>query len=440
MTPSPEERRSTTDRNQPVMTIGACAAAASVVILMSTGLASFASGDQLRSGSYYTGKYENLFSRLLEKSDPEIQSRIDTAFDRLFFGADRSQRVYYEVGNDMGYIEDIANDDVRTEGMSYGMMIAVQMNRKDVFDRIWKWSTTHMQMRTGPHAGYFAWHCRTDGTVLDSTAASDGEQWFGMSLFFASARWGDSTGIYNYRSEAQKILDTMLHKETEPDHGSVTDMFNRNFKIVAFVPAERASGFTDPSYQLPHFYELWARWAVNDNDFWCDAADSSRNLLARSQDTTTGLYPDYSRFNGAPFPWFGGHADFRFDAWRVAMNLSLDYEWFAADPREVNEANRILDFFYSEGIDSYVNQYTLAGKSLSNDRSAGLIAMNAVAALASTNADRKLFVERLWNTPVPSGHYRYYDGMLYMLAMLQVSGKFRIYDPTGKPVPSCSGK
>ena len=40
----------------------------------------------------------------------------------------------------MGYIEDIANNDVRTEGMSYGMMIAVQMNRKEVFDSLWKWA------------------------------------------------------------------------------------------------------------------------------------------------------------------------------------------------------------------------------------------------------------------------------------------------------------
>jgi len=30
-----------------------------------------------------------------------------------------------------------------------------------------------------------------------------------------------------------------------------------------------------------------------------------------------------------------------------------------------------------------------------------------------------------------------YDGLLYMLAMLQVSGNFRIYDPTGTPILAC---
>ena len=54
--------------------------------------------------------------------------------------------------------------------------------------------------------------------------------------------------------------------------------------------------------------------------------------------------------------------------------------------------------------------------------------MNTVACLASTNDNAKDFVEDLWNVEIPTGKYRYYDGMLYMLGMLQVSGNFRIYD------------
>ncbi len=54
--------------------------------------------------------------------------------------------------------------------------------------------------------------------------------------------------------------------------------------------------------------------------------------------------------------------------------------------------------------------------------------MNAVAALASTNENRKDFVKELWRLPVPDGPFRYYDSMLYMLAMLQVSGNFKVYD------------
>lgn len=392
----------------------------------------------LKNGSYYSGIYRNLFADLLGKNSSEVKSKLDSTFNQLFFGNDNTQRVYYPVGSDMAYIEDIGDVDVRTEGMSYGMMVAVQMDKKDVFDRLWKWATTHMQLKSGPHKGYFAWHCKEDGTVLDSSAASDGEQWFVMSLFFASARWGNGTGIYDYRTQAQNILNTMLHKASEPGHGNVTNMFSDDEKLVVFVPATHASEFTDPSYQLPHYYELWARWSDKDNQFWCDAATASRELLKHSANPVTGLSPDYSQFDGKPLsPWRGGHGDFRFDAWRVAMNVAVDYEWFREDQWEVTESNRVLDFFQSQGINDYGNQYTLDGKTLGNDHSKGLVAMNAVAAIASTNSSTKDFVQALWNTPIPTGLYRYYDGMLYMLALLQVGGNFRIYDPTGKPVPAC---
>ena len=392
-----------------------------------------------KNGAYFTGVYPDLFADILALNHAVVRARVDTSFHQLFHGKDSTERVYYPVGSDMAYIEDIGNNDVRTEGMSYGMMIAVQMDKKEEFDRLWKWAKTFMQFTDGPHKGYFAWHCRTNGTLLDSTAASDGEEWFVMSLFFASARWGDGQGPYRYRAEADRILNTMLHKESEPEHGSVTNMFNAKEKLVAFVPAMRANTFTDPSYQVPHFYELWARWAIRDNRFWCHVATASRRLLKQAADRKTGLSPDYSKFDGKPIsPWRGGHADFRFDAWRVAMNVAVDWEWFQKDAWEVTQSNRLLDFFHSQGIGKYGNQYSLTGKQLGSDHSTGLVAMNAVAGLASTSNKRKEFIEELWNTPVPTGHYRYYDGMLYLLALLHISGNFRIYDPTGHAIPACS--
>ena len=67
------------------------------------------------------------------------------------------------------------------------------------------------------------------------------------------------------------------------------------------------------------------------------------------------------------------------------------------------------------------------GKELSKDHSTGLVSMNAAACLASTNENRKDFVNELWNVGIPDGPYRYYDGILYMLGMLQISGNFKIY-------------
>ncbi len=376
--------------------------------------------------SYETGVYRNLFAEYLGKSEAEVQAKLDAAWQQLFYGDDTTQRVYYPVGEDMAYIMDIGNNDVRTEGMSYGMMIAVQLDKKEEFDRLWKWTKTYMYQTEGPYRGYFAWHCTPEGKKLDSGPASDGEEWFVMALFFASGRWGDGEGIFNYRAEAQQILDTMLHKSEE--NTIATNMFDPNTKQVVFVPSGRNATFTDPSYHLPAYYELWARWAERDNDFWAEAAQASREFFRKAAHPQTGLMPDYARFDGTPVK-DPEHEDFRFDAWRTLSNVAVDYAWFGVDPWQVEQSNRVLTFLASHGIDTFPNQFTLDGQPLSNDHSTGLVAMAAVAALAANREIGEPFVQALWDARIPTGKWRYYDGMLYMLALLHVSGNFRIYSP-----------
>jgi oligosaccharide reducing-end xylanase len=370
------------------------------------------------SGSFATGLYRNLFQEYLGKSDAEVQAKVDAAFQQLFYGDDATQRVYYPAGPDMAYIEDIGNQDVRTEGMSYGMMIAVQLDKKPEFDRLWKWAKTYMYQAAGPYQGYFAWHCSTDGQKLDPNPASDGEEWFVTALFIASERWGSGQGIFDYRQQAQAILNTMRSQ-----NGIATAMFDPHYKQVVFVPAGVNATFTDPSYQLPAFYELWARLAGQDNLFWSQAARASRLFFHQAANPTTGLMPDYANFDGTPAA-NADHKDFRFDAWRTLSNVAVDHAWFAQDPWQVTQSDRVLKFLASQGLNSYPNQYSLTGQPLSGDHSTGLVAMAAVASLAATPAIGKPFVQALWDAQIPFGTWRYYDGMLYLLGLLHVSGKF----------------
>ena len=107
----------------------------------------------------------------------------------------------------------------------------------------------------------------------------------------------------------------------------------------------------------------------------------------------------------------------------------MDYAWFGIDPWQFEQSDRMRKFLASQGMDSYPNQYSLDGKALSGVHSTGLVAMAAVAALAANPEIGSPFVHALWDTRIPSGQWRYYDGMLYMLALLQVSGNFRVYAP-----------
>jgi oligosaccharide reducing-end xylanase len=377
--------------------------------------------------SFETGEYRNLFVEYLGLPEAEVQARLDAAWQQLFFGGE-AERVYYPVGADLAYVQDIGNGDVRSEGMSYGMMIAVQRDQQAVFDRLWKWATTYMLQADGPYQGYFAWHCAPDGTKLASNPASDGEEWFVMALLFASARWGDGAGLFDYRAQAQAILDTMLHKADQPG-GLATNMFDAGARQVVFVPKlGRDSSFTDPSYHLPAYYELWARWASRDNAFWAEAAQASRAFLRAAAHPATGLMPDYANFDGSPYG-NGEHADFRFDAWRTLANVAVDYAWFGVDAWQVEQSNRVLSFLAAQGVETFGNQYSLDGQPLSGDHSTGLVAMAAVAALAADRETGQPFVQALWEAEIPSGRWRYYDGLLYLLALLHVGGAFRIYTP-----------
>ena len=304
-------------------------------------------------GAVSTGNYRNLFKEL-GYSDAEIDEKVESAWQKLFYG-NEEERIYYPVGDDMAYIYTADTDDVRSEGMSYGMMICVQMDKQEEFNRLWKWAKTYMQHTSGEFKGYFAWQMKTDGSKISGTPASDGEEYFATSLLFASARWGNGEGIYNYNKEAQEILTTMLH---QADDGQGVNMFDKTYKMPVFCPIGNAATYSDPSYHLPAFYEVWAIEAEQDNDFWSEAAEASRQHFKDATNENTGLGPDYSEYTGAAKNE-GNHGDFRYDAWRIAANIACDYAWWAKDSWATTHSNRIKSFFYNQGVDSYGNLWSL---------------------------------------------------------------------------------
>lgn len=399
-------------------------------------------------GAVPSGTYRNLF---VEAGYPaaEVRAKVDAAFQQLFYGDPDTQTLYYTAGKnengELAYVMDINNNDVRSEGMSYAMMIAVQLDKKKEFDALWNWAKTYMYRDEAAHPcrGYFSWSMKRDGTPNDETPAPDGEEYFVMALYFAAGRWGNGTGIYNYRAEADQLLIDMLHhpvvtgtvrrRHGEPMKHTSGNMFHPEHKMVRFVPGVERWDFTDPSYHLPAFYELWARWGPeNDRRFWAEAADASREFFQRSAHPQTSLTPEYAYFDGGGYRGPGmSRENFIVDAWRTAMNWSVDWAWWEKDERERQLSDRLQAFFESKGMNDYPSSYRLNGTPLGRGRhSAGLVAMNAVASLAATNEERaKKFVQALWEQPVPSGRGRYYDGMLHMLALLHCSGEFRAWTP-----------
>ena len=373
-------------------------------------------------------EYRNLF---LEAgfSREEIDSRLEEIWNTFFYGKE-DERIYFPVGEDMGYLCDTGNDDARTEGMSYGMMICVQLDRKEEFDRIWKWAKTYMWMDSGESEGYFAWSCGLDGSKNAYGAAPDGEEFFAMALFFASHRWGDGEGIYAYSEQARDILRACLHKGQNGRAGQ--PMWNHDNHQILFVPG---SSFTDPSYHLPHFYELFALWAdEEDREFFKKAADASRKYLARACHPVTGFSSEYAEFDGSPMsrklPWADHRHDwFYSDAYRTVANIGLDYEWFGIDCGQRAAADRIQEFLLEDFRKGEYHTYEIDGRIADPDvlHPLAITATVAQASLASESPHRMEWIKSFFKTPLREGKRRYYDNCLYFFAFLALSGNYRIW-------------
>lgn len=376
-------------------------------------------------GAFYTGEYRNVLAETGYTKE-EIEERLRQTFQEIFYG---ENRFYFESGADMGYFEDTGNHDVRTEGMSYAMMMCVQLDKKEEFDRVWKWAYTYMYMQDGYNKGYFAWSCRTDGKKNDMGPAPDGEEFFAMSLFFASHRWGDGEGVFCYSEHAKNILRDCVHNGEYAPGDPIMEPENY---LIRFIPSRT---FSDPSYHCAHFYDLFSMWAYEeDRPFWKKAAKASREYLKTACHPKTGLAPEYAYYDGTPYDKeqdiFGGRHDwFYSDSYRVAANLGLDYEWFAADGWNVENNNKIQRFFCETHKGEDFKIYEIDGRVI-DEPALHPVAITATLAQASLAADgpyARECVEKFWNTPLRTGDRRYYDNCLYLFALLALSGNYRIY-------------
>lgn len=368
-----------------------------------------------------SGIYPNYLAEI-GISDEEARARVEQAFHTIFFDPDET--FCYRTEADAWCMVDTGNVDARTEGMSYGMMMCVQMDRKDLFDRLWTFSERYMRLKEGKHQGYFAWSVRLDGKHFAEGPAPDGEEYFAMALFMASARWGDGEGIYAYSEQARDILRHCVHQHEIVPGGE--PMWEKENHLIRFVPEMKIS---DPSYHLPHFYELFALRADEaDRPFWQAAARASRDYIVRSADPGTGLSPEYADYDGKTVLLFGKPWVYYSDAYRVGENIALDHLWFGPHPQEDAVATRLQDFFARQDMDR-LTAYQLDGTP-QEEPAMHPVAIKAVlgaASIASQSSHRLDFLRLFAAAPLRRGKRRYYDNCLYFFCLLMLTGNYRPY-------------
>ena len=250
------------------------------------------------------------------KNPKEIQEKLDKAYAHFFEGDADSQRICFDKAHDEAYIVDIGHNDIRSEGMSYGMTIAALLNRQDLFDKLWNFAQRYMKNKEGALAGYYSWQVSTaDFTMMDPGPAPDGEEYFAAALLYAAKIFKNE----KYKQDAIQLINDIAHK---PCEGAVHTMMDANAGLVRFSPME-GNDFTDPSYNTVAFYRMYGE-ATGDK-FWNQIAGNSVAYLKKATHPVTGLAADYSEFDGTPkaTPWHRESDCFCGDAWRVAWNMEI---------------------------------------------------------------------------------------------------------------------
>jgi len=384
-------------------------------------------GSYARSGPlaplHAPGAYPNAFRDVLGKSDAEISAKLAATFNQLFHGDPASQAIYFTTGTDQAYILDVFHDDVRSEGLGLGMLIAVELGKRDELDRLWRYAKAH-QYAEGPRQGYLPSFCDKGSTTV---ACDDpfGLQYMATALLLARGRWKNAPGAIDYDREAANLLDVIRYKEDDNCGvvDGVTGTFEPESHLAYDVPTVDAANTSRPSIVMPASYELW-RQATGD-DFWSAAATAGRTYWKASAHPTTGLWPVRTRFDGTPV---AGSDTFLPEAYRTLINVVLDQLWTGGLPWATDESNRLLQFFAGQGIDNYAGGYSLDGRSVVDaTHQNALVAANGAFALVATVEQRAAFINAAWNLAPSIGRPRYNSGLMIMLAQLILGGQMVVY-------------
>lgn len=323
------------------------------------------------------------------------------------------------------------NYDTVSEGIGYGMLLAVYFDDKSLLDDLYRYARANFNKN-----GLMGWHLDANGNFTTSDggsgAASDADQDMALALVFAAKKWG--SGAVNYEQEARKLLDTIYNNEVEKG-------------TYVFKPGDSWGGsqVTNPSYFAPAWYRVFAQFTGKTE--WINVANKCYEMLdnCRKYNNNTGLIPDWCKADGTKADKQG--YDFKYDAIRTPWRIAVDYSWYGTA-----KAKTICDdmskFFKAGGISSIGDGYTITGSRIASNHTPSFVSMIASGAMTGYDETfaKEMYAENLIvENPVPSDpsrDYSYFGNCLRMLALLHTTGNFpNLYNytpatPTPTPTPT----
>jgi endo-1,4-beta-D-glucanase Y len=307
-----------------------------------------------------------------------------------------------------------------SEGIGYGMLLAVYMNDQQLFDQLWKYE----QMWVGKN-GLMDWYISGNGVDrLGMGAASDADEDMAWALLMADRQWGGSGSLSDtYLNVAKHEIEQIFDNEI--------------FEYKLLKPGDSWGDATtvNASYFAPAYYRVFAKVSGNDN--WNQVLQTSYDTLAKALNATNGnlsngLVPAWCTSDGVPNPqvFIAAPTNYQYDSCRTPFRIGFDY-CLNGEPRAQSYVAKTSQFFSAIGAKKIVDGYNLDGSpnpQSSSGQSAAFVGPAVVGAMG--NASYLGFVQDGYEDVASLNLLvggDYYDESWTVLSLLMLSGNFLDY-------------
>jgi len=369
--------------------------------------------------------YPNLFAELLGKTENEVTAKLEADFNQLFHGDAATESIYVNVGTDQAYVWDPRQMDIRSDGFANALLVAVELDHREEFDRLWRFADAHIVLRTGPLRDYLRSRCDVSGDTCDETVTAESHFAATSALWLAHGRWG-STGALSYRDEAQRLMAAVFRSEAGATTtlGTLSGFVDSTRTLPLASPYASASAQTSSAAMTAGYFGLWAEKSGDARAL--ALAQHARAYLIGVSNAETGLMPDHPSLDGT-VP--AGEDVFSANSYPVPLAIALDAVWFTASDWHVAETNRLLDFFQAPlAAKSFAATYALSGEpGMPLGDLLSLQAPLSACAVAATTGARSDFVQAAWDAKLNTGTSRKFGNLLFLLSSLLLGGRLRVY-------------
>jgi endo-1,4-beta-D-glucanase Y len=315
----------------------------------------------------------------------------------------------------------VANSTV-SEGIAYGMIIAVAMDDQPLFDAFWQYAHAFLNSN-----GLMNWYIAPDGSkALGVGGATDSDEDMAWALVMAHRQWGGSGSLgESYLSHAKRQIDRVY--EFEVDHGKWPDML---------LPGDewRGQNVFNPSYFAPHQYRIFGEVSGN-GEGWQRVIDRGyaiveASLNDRNGNRENGLVPAWCDADGTPVEAFpGAMKNYQYDSARLPFRIGQDYAYHQ-DPRARAYLEKVSRFFAGIGADNIVDGYELDGTPAPDPRAqkpnpGSAVFVGAAAVGAMFDPRYQDFIDAAYarvRTGKLLARSRYYNHCWTVLSLLMLSG------------------